>query len=70
MMLRLIPLKLWVALAVLTAGGVFVMQQRYDAVQAERARQAEITEQRERKIFNAINNADDCADWRKCLRAR
>lgn len=68
--LRLMPLKWWLTLAVLVAGGLFVAQQRHAAVSDERARQREITEQRKEDISDAINNADDCADWRKCLYAR
>jgi len=69
-LLNLLPIKWWLTLAVLLAGALGVGYARYDAVQDERARVNEITDKRKEDISDAIDDADDCADWRKCLHAR
>ena len=68
--LRLMPLKWWLTLAVLALCASGVGYARYDAVQDERARVNEITDKRKEDISDAIDDADNCADWRKCLHAR
>tara|TARA_R110002153_G_scaffold50989_4_gene143454 strand:- start:2079 stop:2294 length:216 start_codon:yes stop_codon:yes gene_type:complete len=68
--LRLMPLKWWLTLAVLALCAFGVGYARYDAVRDERDRVGKITDKRKEDISDAINDADDCADWRKCLHAR
>lgn len=74
LLLALIPGR-WKPYAMLVGAGAILLTawtlwHRTDAAQAERARQEEITEEREDDISDAIDHADDCADWRQCLRAR
>lgn len=68
--LRLMPLKWCLTLAVLALCAFGVGYARHDAVQDERDRVGEITDKRKEDISNAIDDADDCTDWRKCLHAR
>ncbi len=68
--LRIMPLKWWLALAVLALCAFGVGYARYDAVQDERDRVNEITDKRKEDISDAIDDVDDCTDWRKCLHAR
>ena len=69
-LLNLLPIKWWLTLGVLALFASGVGYARYDAVQDERDRVGEITDKRKEEISDAIDDADDCADWRKCLHAR
>ena len=68
--LSLLPVKWWLALAVLALCASGVVYARYDAVLDERDRVNEITDKRKEDISDAIDDADGCTDWRKCLHAR
>ena len=69
-LLSLLPVKWWLALGVLALFAFGLVYARHDAVQDERDRVGEITDKRKEDISDAIDDVDDCTDWRKCLHAR